>query len=79
MRPIPPAMAKMVPVVDSMNESDGPRSKHPSHAELLAVVEEISSAVAKVSLPVWAEACDKTNPGCSQKWKSTVGPIVGIK
>jgi len=41
--------------------------------------ELIRSAVAKVSLPVWAETCDKTNPGCSQKWKSTVGPIVGIK
>jgi len=41
--------------------------------------ELISSAVAKVSLPVWAEACDKTNPGCSQKWRSTVGPIVGVK
>jgi TRAP-type transport system periplasmic protein len=41
--------------------------------------ELIRSAVAKVSLPVWAETCDKTNPGCSQKWKATVGPIVGIK
>jgi TRAP-type transport system periplasmic protein len=41
--------------------------------------ELIRSAVAKVSLPVWAETCDKTNPGCSQTWKATVGPIVGIK
>ena len=41
--------------------------------------ELIRSAVAKVSLPVWAEMCDKTNPGCSQQWKATVGPIVGIK
>jgi TRAP-type transport system periplasmic protein len=41
--------------------------------------ELIRSAVAKVSLPIWAEMCDKTNPGCSQKWKATVGPIVGIK
>ena len=41
--------------------------------------ELIRSAVAKVSLPVWAETCDKTNPGCSQQWKATVGPIVGIK
>ena len=23
------------------------------------------SAVSKVSLPVWAEVCDKSNPGCS--------------
>ena len=41
--------------------------------------ELIRSAVAKVSLPVWAETCDKTNPGCSQQWKATVGPIGGIK
>ena len=41
--------------------------------------ELIRSAVAKVSLPIWAEMCDKTNPGCSQKGKATVGPIVGIK
>jgi hypothetical protein len=39
----------------------------------------ISSAVSKVSLPIWAEVCDKSNPGCSQKWKETVGPIVGLK
>jgi TRAP-type C4-dicarboxylate transport system substrate-binding protein len=41
--------------------------------------ELIRSAVTKVSLPIWAEVCDKTNPGCSQRWKATVGPIVGIK
>ncbi|MDW5440926.1 TRAP transporter substrate-binding protein [Polaromonas sp. SM01] len=39
----------------------------------------IRGAVGKVSLPLWAEVCDKTNPTCSQKWKATVGPIVGIK
>lgn len=39
----------------------------------------IRSAVTKVSLPVWAEVCDKSNPGCSQKWSATVGPVLGLK
>jgi hypothetical protein len=41
--------------------------------------ELIRSAVTKVSLPVWAEVCDKSNPGCSQKWRSTVAPVLGLK
>jgi TRAP-type C4-dicarboxylate transport system substrate-binding protein len=39
----------------------------------------VRNAVSTVSLPVWAEVCDKTNPGCSQKWKATVGPVLGLK
>jgi TRAP-type transport system periplasmic protein len=39
----------------------------------------IRSAVSKVSLPVWAEVCDKSNPDCSRKWKATVGPVLGLK
>jgi TRAP-type C4-dicarboxylate transport system substrate-binding protein len=39
----------------------------------------VRSAVTKVSLPVWAEVCDKSNPGCSQKWHATVGPALGQK
>jgi hypothetical protein len=35
--------------------------------------------VTKLSLPAWAEVCDKSNPGCSQKWKSTVGNVLGLK
>lgn len=42
-------------------------------------LEFLRSAVGKISLPVWAEACDKVNPGCSQKWKSAVGPVVGVE
>jgi TRAP-type C4-dicarboxylate transport system substrate-binding protein len=42
-------------------------------------LELVRGAVGKVSLPVWAEVCDKSNPGCSQRWKATVGPIVGIR
>ena len=39
----------------------------------------VRNAVREVSLPVWAEVCDKTNPGCSTTWKKLVGPIVGLK
>ena len=38
----------------------------------------VRNAVRDVSLPAWAEVCDKTNPGCSQAWKKAVGPIIGI-
>jgi TRAP-type C4-dicarboxylate transport system substrate-binding protein len=44
-----------------------------------ADLELIRSAVSKVSLPVWAEVCDKSNPGCSQQWTTTVAPVLGIK
>jgi TRAP-type C4-dicarboxylate transport system substrate-binding protein len=39
----------------------------------------VRGAVGKVSLPVWAEVCDKSNAGCSAKWKQTVAPVVGIQ
>jgi TRAP-type C4-dicarboxylate transport system substrate-binding protein len=39
----------------------------------------IRSAVTKVSLPVWAEVCDKSNADCSKKWKATVAPVLGLK
>ena len=26
-----------------------------------------------------AEVCDQGNPGCSQKWKATVGKAIGVK
>lgn len=42
-------------------------------------VELIRSAVTKVSFPAWSEVCDKSNPGCSQKWTATVAPVLGIK
>jgi TRAP-type transport system periplasmic protein len=41
--------------------------------------ELVRSAVSKVSLPVWAEVCDKTNADCSKKWASTVAPVLGMK
>ncbi|MNG18694.1 hypothetical protein D3C84_1027830 [compost metagenome] len=39
----------------------------------------VRSAVTKVSLPAWAEVCDKSNPGCSQQWTATVAPVIGLK
>jgi TRAP-type C4-dicarboxylate transport system substrate-binding protein len=42
-------------------------------------LELVRSAVNKVSLPAWAEVCDKSNPGCSQKWTATVAPVLVAK
>ena len=44
-----------------------------------ADIELVRGAVAKVSLPAWAEVCDKSNPGCSKQWHATVAPVVGLK
>jgi TRAP-type transport system periplasmic protein len=44
-----------------------------------ADMELVRGAVKKVSLPVWAEVCDKSNAGCSQKWSATVAPVLGLK
>ncbi len=41
--------------------------------------ELVRSAVSKVSLPVWAEVCDKSNPDCSKKWSATVGTGAGAE
>ncbi len=39
----------------------------------------LKEAVATISLPSWAEVCDKTDPGCIASWKSTAGQVLGIK
>ena len=39
----------------------------------------LRGAVASISVPTWAEICDKSNPGCSAAWKNTVGKVIGIK
>lgn len=39
----------------------------------------VESAVRDISFPAWSEACDKVNPGCSAAWRTSVGPIVGLK
>lgn len=42
-------------------------------------IETVRKAVAAISLPTWAEICDKSNPGCSETWKNTVGKAIGIQ
>jgi len=44
-----------------------------------ADIELVKVAVRDISLPAWAEVCDQSVPGCSAKWKSTVGSAIGIK
>jgi TRAP-type C4-dicarboxylate transport system substrate-binding protein len=44
-----------------------------------ADIELVRGALAKISVPVWSELCDKSHPGCSEKWMNTVGPVVGLK
>jgi TRAP-type transport system periplasmic protein len=44
-----------------------------------ADMELVRGAVSKVSLPVWAEVCDKSNADCSKNWKATVAPVLGLK
>jgi TRAP-type C4-dicarboxylate transport system substrate-binding protein len=39
----------------------------------------LRNAVASISVPTWAEICDKSNPGCSAAWKATAGKVVGIQ
>jgi hypothetical protein len=39
----------------------------------------VRKAVAAISVPTWAEICDKANPGCSAEWKKTVGKAIGIQ
>lgn len=39
----------------------------------------VRKAVAAISVPTWAEICDKANPGCSAEWKKTVGKAIGVQ
>lgn len=39
----------------------------------------LRNAVATISVPTWADICDKSNPGCSAAWKATAGKVVGIQ
>ncbi|HSV57497.1 MAG TPA: TRAP transporter substrate-binding protein [Variovorax sp.] len=41
--------------------------------------ELVRSAVSKVSLPTWAEVCDKSNASCSKQWQVQVAPVLGLK
>lgn len=39
----------------------------------------VREALAKISVPIWSELCDRAHKGCSEKWMATVGPVVGMK
>ena len=39
----------------------------------------VKNAMRDVSFPTWAEICNKSNPGCSEAWQSTVGSALGIQ
>lgn len=39
----------------------------------------VRKAVASISVPTWAEICDKSNPGCSTAWKKTAGKAIGVE
>lgn len=44
-----------------------------------ADIATVRKAVAAISLPTWAEICDRSNPGCSDAWKKTVGKAIGMQ
>jgi TRAP-type transport system periplasmic protein len=44
-----------------------------------ADIDTVRKAVSSISLPTWAEICDKSNPGCSDAWKKTVGKAIGVQ
>jgi hypothetical protein len=39
----------------------------------------VAGAVKEISFPAWSETCEKSYPGCTDKWKEILGPITGIK
>ena len=47
----------------------------PVSDEDIAIVQD---AVRNISFPTWAKVCDNASPGCSEKWKKSVGLIVGM-
>jgi TRAP-type C4-dicarboxylate transport system substrate-binding protein len=42
-------------------------------------IDVVRKAVGAISVPTWAEICDKSNPGCSAAWKGTVGKVIGVQ
>ncbi|MEF7617275.1 TRAP transporter substrate-binding protein [Aquincola sp. MAHUQ-54] len=39
----------------------------------------VRDALTSVSLPLWAEICDKSFDKCSATWKQALGPVIGLK
>ena len=44
-----------------------------------ADIEVVRGALAKISVPIWSELCDRAHKGCSAKWMEKVGPVVGMQ
>ncbi|MDH3793295.1 MAG: hypothetical protein OES41_16275, partial [Rhodospirillales bacterium] len=38
----------------------------------------VSEAVGKTSFPTWSKVCEQSLPGCGEKWKQILGPLVGL-
>lgn len=38
----------------------------------------VSDAVGKISFPAWSAVCEKSMPGCADKWKQILGSLVGL-
>ena len=78
--PVDPKM-----VINALNSgancymADFEDSTSPTWANLLEGQRALRKAVAAISLPTWAEICDKSNPGCSAAWRATAGKAVGIQ
>jgi hypothetical protein len=64
---------------DLIGEDRKARQEHSWTGTFLEYLELVRGAVSKVSLPVWAEVCDKSNASCSKDWKATVAPVLGLK
>jgi TRAP-type C4-dicarboxylate transport system substrate-binding protein len=39
----------------------------------------VAEAVKTISLPAWGKVCERSTPGCVEKWKQILGPMTGIK
>ncbi len=39
----------------------------------------VADAVATTSFPAWSAVCEKSLPGCTEKWKQILGSLVGLK
>ena len=43
-----------------------------------ADLELVKQALTETSLPVWAQQCNAVNAGCEDRWRATVGQLLGL-
>jgi hypothetical protein len=43
-----------------------------------ADLELVKRALTETAFPVWAEQCNAVNAGCEDRWRATVGQILGL-